>query len=150
MWADLSGAAVGDGTRRTRAAGQRRTAFRREAKAGGEDRDEMIEIVRSEAPFAGLPGQFRSRVAHDDAVVGLVSSLVRLARSAIGEYEAIRHRDRPVDGLRFHSEASGASGLTILGNFVGLRQQQTTTKRPGSGRFFEFSITAARPVRAPA
>ena len=95
------------------------------------DQDETIEIVRADAIFAGLPGRFRARVAHDDAVVGLASPLVRLARSAIAEYEAIRHRDRPVYGLQFHPEASGASGLTILENFIGLCQQ-ATTKQPGS------------------
>ena len=86
------------------------------------DQDETIEIVRADALFAGLSGRFRARVAHDDAVVGLTSPLLGLARSAIGEFEAIRHCDRLVYGLQFHPEASGAPGLAILENFVGLCQ----------------------------
>lgn len=82
--------------------------------------EETIEIMSPDVLFAGLSGRFRARIAHDDEVVRLAGPLLRLARSAIGEHEAIRHNDRPVYGLQFHPEASGASGVTILRNFAGL------------------------------
>jgi GMP synthase (glutamine-hydrolysing) len=92
------------------------------------DRNELVELVADDVLFAGLSQRFRGRVAHDDAVVGLSGPLVRLARSAIGEYEAIRHRTRPIYGVQFHPEASGQAGMTILKNFVGMCQLETTTR----------------------
>jgi GMP synthase-like glutamine amidotransferase len=90
------------------------------------DRDEFIEIVSPNALFARLPRRFRVRMARDDAVVGIGGPLVRLARSTIGDYEAIRHRDRPIYGLQFHPEASGAAGLTVIENFIGLCRNEAT------------------------
>jgi GMP synthase-like glutamine amidotransferase len=95
------------------------------------DREELMEIVRPDALFSGLSERFLARVAHDDAVVGLAGPLVRLARSPIGDYEAIRHRDQLVYGLQFHPEASGAAGLTLLQNFVGLCQRGAATTPVG-------------------
>jgi GMP synthase (glutamine-hydrolysing) len=92
------------------------------------DRDEFIEIVSPDPVFAGLPRRFRVRMARDDAVVGIAGPLVRLARSTIGGYEAVRHRDRPIYGLQFHPEASGAAGLTVLENFAGLCRKEATTE----------------------
>jgi GMP synthase (glutamine-hydrolysing) len=84
----------------------------------GVDTEVSIEIVRADPLFAGLPSQFVARVAHDDAVTALPTPLVALARSTIGEFEAIRHRERPIYGLQFHPEASGDAGMTILNNFA--------------------------------
>jgi GMP synthase (glutamine-hydrolysing) len=77
-------------------------------------------------------------VAHDDAVTTLPVPLVRLARSRFSEYEAIRHPTRLVYGLQFHPEASGDTGLTILGNFVRLcsdprAKESQATAVEGSG-----------------
>ena len=84
------------------------------------DRHEVVEIVRDDPLFAGLAPRIAVRMAHDDAVTTLPAPLVRLARSRFSEYEAIRHEERLVYGLQFHPEASGDTGLTILGNFVRL------------------------------
>jgi GMP synthase-like glutamine amidotransferase len=66
------------------------------------------------------------------AGVTLAAPLVRLARSRLGEYEAIRHQGRFVYGLQFHPEASGEAGLAILGNFVGLCSDPPADESPTS------------------
>lgn len=100
-----------------------------EAMAQSVDRVETIETLLDDPLFEGLVGPFCARVAHDDAVVGLAPSLIGLARSAIGEYEVIGHLHRPVYGLQFHPEVSSSAGLTILGNFVALCKQWSTTRQ---------------------
>jgi GMP synthase (glutamine-hydrolysing) len=102
------------------------------------DRHEVVEIVRDDLLFAGLAPRIGVRVAHDDAVTTLPVPLVRLARSRFSEYEAIRHPTRLVYGLQFHPEASGDTGLTILGNFVRLcsdprAKESQATAVEGSG-----------------
>jgi GMP synthase (glutamine-hydrolysing) len=84
------------------------------------DQQELVEVVMNDPLFAGLPTTLTVRVAHDDAVTKVAPPLIRLARSQIGDYEAIRHRTRPLYGLQFHPEASGENGMTILRNFVEL------------------------------
>ncbi len=102
------------------------------------DRREVVEIVRDDLLFAGLAPRIGVRVAHDDAVTTLPVPLVRLARSRFSEYEAIRHQERFIYGLQFHPEASGDTGLTILGNFVRLcsdprAKESQATAVEGSG-----------------
>jgi GMP synthase (glutamine-hydrolysing) len=84
------------------------------------DQQELIEVVVDDLLFAGLATTLTVRVAHDDAVTKLTPPLIRLARSEIGDYEAIRHRTRPLYGLQFHPEASGETGMSILRNFAEL------------------------------
>jgi GMP synthase (glutamine-hydrolysing) len=94
------------------------------------DRREVVEIVGDDPLFAGLAPRIAVRVAHDDAVTALPVPLVRLARSRFSEYEAIRHPTRLVYGLQFHPEASGDTGLTILGNFARLCSNPAAHKPP--------------------
>lgn len=90
----------------------------------------IIELVDPGDPlFVGLPGHILARMAHGDAVTALSSSLMRLARSPVGEYEAIRHVSRPVYGLQFHPEAHSKVGLTILGNFATLCRERFRSDR---------------------
>jgi GMP synthase (glutamine-hydrolysing) len=96
----------------------------------GVDTEVSIEIVRADPLFAGLPNQFVARVAHDDAVTALAPPLVALARSSIGEHEAIRHREQPIYGLQFHPEASGQRGKTILESFVRMCNERPTSTQP--------------------
>lgn len=84
------------------------------------DGQEHVEIVGNDALFAGLSHHLEVRVAHDDAVTTLTAPLIRLARSTVGEYEAIRHQTRLLYGIQFHPEASGEPGMTILRNFARL------------------------------
>lgn len=84
------------------------------------DQNEPVEIVQDDPLFAGLPKRIVVRVAHDDAITELGKALVPLARSAVSEFEAIRHRTYPVYGLQFHPESSGEPGMTILRNFARL------------------------------
>lgn len=84
------------------------------------DQQELLELHLETPLFTGLPPRFPVRVAHDDAVTMLSTPLEGLARSALGEYEAIRHQTRALYGLQFHPEASGERGMTILRNFAEL------------------------------
>ncbi len=84
------------------------------------DQQELVQVVVDDPLFAGLPTTLTVRVAHNDAVTKVAPPLIRLARSEIGDYEAIRHETLPLYGLQFHPEASGETGMAILRNFAEL------------------------------
>lgn len=84
------------------------------------DQPTSIHILVDDALFAGVPSPAVMVMAHNDAIVDLGPTCVALARSQSGEFEAIRHRHRPLYGLQFHPEASGEPGRRLLANFASL------------------------------
>ena len=82
------------------------------------NRQVSIRVLKRDPLFSGLPDTFLAWEAHAEAIAGLPDPFEHLATSEICRYEAIRHRHRPVYGVQFHPEASGATGTQILRNFL--------------------------------
>jgi GMP synthase (glutamine-hydrolysing) len=79
-----------------------------------------IRVLRQDPLFDGLPEVFKAWESHAEAIGNVPAGFDQLATSDSCRYEAIRHQQRPVYGIQFHPEASGAVGKRILKNFLGL------------------------------
>jgi GMP synthase (glutamine-hydrolysing) len=88
--------------------------------AASVDRPVDIEWICPDPLHEGVPSVSTMVMAHNDAVVDPGPAIVTLARSNLGDYEAVRHRTRPIYGLQFHPEVSGEHGRRILSNFAHL------------------------------
>jgi para-aminobenzoate synthetase len=84
------------------------------------DTMEDLEVLAADPLFEGLPPTFPVRVRHRDTIALLPEGVVNLAWSPFGRHEAVRWTDRPVYGVQFHPEASGAAGRRVLANFLGV------------------------------
>ena len=78
-----------------------------------------IEILDEDDIFRGLGTKEIVWASHADEVATLPDEFIRLARSAISEIEAMKHKTRPLYGLQFHPEVSHTKrGNEILLNFI--------------------------------
>jgi anthranilate synthase/aminodeoxychorismate synthase-like glutamine amidotransferase len=74
--------------------------------------------------FSGLPnplevGRYHSLAAERDSVP---DTLTVTARTPGGEIMAVRHRDKPMEGVQFHPESVlTPDGEVLLDNFLQLR-----------------------------
>jgi GMP synthase (glutamine-hydrolysing) len=81
--------------------------------------DELIEIIASDVLFAGIDTKSYFGENHRE-YVSVPEEFVLLATSASCQNEAVRHKTKPIFGVQFHPEVSGAAGETLLKNFVAL------------------------------
>lgn len=82
---------------------------------------EKIELRVPGELFAGFPPQFEMRESHEETVArdeALESSFAVTATGPGGTVESISHRLRPLFGVQFHPEESGAIGRQLLLNFL--------------------------------
>ncbi|RZN69754.1 MAG: GMP synthase subunit A [Candidatus Methanolliviera hydrocarbonicum] len=78
-----------------------------------------VEILDGDDIFMDMPNKIKVWSSHGDEVVEISPMLKRLARSDICEYEAIRHRERPIFGVQWHPEVYHTErGEKIFKNFV--------------------------------
>ncbi len=87
------------------------------------NREVSIRVLREDPLFSGLPKSFTAWEAHFESIGDLPARFDHLATSDSCRYEAIRHRQRPLYGVQFHPEVSGAPGKQILKNFLSLCEQ---------------------------
>lgn len=78
-----------------------------------------IEIVEKDDLFLNLPSKISVWSSHSDEVSELPKDFIHLARSKYCNYEAIKHKNRPLYGVQFHPEVSHTNdGEDILLNFL--------------------------------
>ena len=78
-----------------------------------------VEILDDDDIFMDMPKKIKVWSSHGDEVVEISQNLKRLARSDICEYEAIRHRERPIFGIQWHPEVYHTErGEELFKNFV--------------------------------
>ena len=78
-----------------------------------------IEILDQDDLFKGLGPREIVWASHADEVASLPDEFICLARSEVCEFEAIKHKTRPLYGLQFHPEvAHTRKGNEILTNFI--------------------------------
>jgi GMP synthase-like glutamine amidotransferase len=85
--------------------------------------DEVVRVVRPHSLFGGLPPSLTVSESHEEVVArdaALGQSFELLAESGAGLVEAIAHRSLPLFGVQFHPERSGAPGVKLLANFLGV------------------------------
>jgi len=90
---------------------------------------EEIHLRRMDAIFSRFPSCFKMVESHREAVVfngRLSRNFLLLAVNGRGGVEAIRHRRRPLWGVQFHPERSGATGEALIGNFLRAAWRQTS------------------------
>jgi GMP synthase-like glutamine amidotransferase len=85
--------------------------------------DEDVRLLELNPLWAGFPASFTMSESHHEVVVcdaGLEDHFRLLAVNGEGKVEAIVHRERPLYGVQFHPERSGAWGEKLLANFLRL------------------------------
>lgn len=90
--------------------------------------DEVIRIAQAHRLFHGFPTSFTMRESHEEVVAhdaALDRSFELLAVNDAGLVEAIAHRSLPLCGVQFHPERSGALGVKLWANFLGMIRQAT-------------------------
>jgi GMP synthase-like glutamine amidotransferase len=87
----------------------------------GEERRAMeaLEIVRAHPLLAGLGAAPLFRADHCEGIE-LPAGFQCLARSEHYHVEVMTHAERPLFGVQFHPEVSGAVGMQLLRNFLAL------------------------------
>lgn len=86
----------------------------------GEYAEVEIEVIEEDDLFSGVPRKLRVWESHRDEVSKVPKELEVLAKSAICQVEAIKHKSRPVYGVQFHPEVEHTQeGPKILKNFIG-------------------------------
>lgn len=78
-----------------------------------------ITIDNEDEIFKGIPKKFNAWESHNDEVCEISDDLERLAHSDTCEFEAIRHKTRPIYGLQFHPEVQHTQyRMEIFSNFI--------------------------------
>ncbi len=78
-----------------------------------------IEVVEEDDILKGIGPKTVVWASHQDEVAKLPPDFVQLARSNISEYEAMRHRSKPLYGVQWHPEVSHTEkGILLLKNFL--------------------------------
>lgn len=80
-----------------------------------------IQILSDDPLFAGLGGEAIVRHYHAAHINRMPDGFVNLATSTATQFQAIKHIDRPLYGVMFHTElydAAHPDGRTILNNFL--------------------------------
>lgn len=81
---------------------------------------QVVEIVKRDPIFAGLPKKIRVREAHFCEVKKLPPGFELLATSPECKIEMMKHRDKPIYGAQFHAESwqePYLHGQQIMRNF---------------------------------
>lgn len=83
-----------------------------------------IEIIDEDDILKGIGPKTVVWASHADEVSSLPPEFIGLARSAISEIEAMKHRTKPLYGVQFHPEVSHTErGNDILLNFFEVCRQ---------------------------
>lgn len=78
-----------------------------------------IEVIDEDDILKGIGPKTVVWASHQDEVSKLPPEFIQLARSNICEYEAMRHRSKPLYGVQWHPEVSHtATGTRLLNNFL--------------------------------
>lgn len=85
-----------------------------------EDRDlRQVKFLQTGPLFGGIPADSKFQQDHTEEVA-LPREFSHLARSSHCFNEAMMHRERPLYGVQFHPESSGAVGRRLFANFLSL------------------------------
>ncbi len=85
------------------------------------ERDEVIRVLRTEELLYNMGLFFTASESHYEHVVpdaNLKKHFELLAYSSSCKVEVIRHIERPLWGVQFHPERSGAAGKRLAANFA--------------------------------
>lgn len=78
-----------------------------------------IEVVDEDDILRGIGPKTVVWASHQDEVSKLPDGFIQLARSNICEYEAMRHKEKPLFGVQWHPEVSHTEkGILLLKNFL--------------------------------
>ncbi len=77
-----------------------------------------LNILKEEGLFDGIGDTLKVWASHKDEIVELPSEFEVLADSSMCEFEAIKHKDKPIYGIQFHPEVQHTPrGGEIFNNF---------------------------------
>lgn len=80
-----------------------------------------IYVDEPDVLFQGVPPSFNAWLSHNDEVLELPKSFVKLAHSDNCAVQAMHHTHRPIYGIQFHPEVEHTEhGYTIFMNFLEL------------------------------
>ena len=79
-----------------------------------------IIVVNKDKLFSGLDQELIVAENHCENIIRLPKSLELLAFSTSFDIEAIKHRNKEIYGVQFHTEVSGSIGEHIIKNFLNL------------------------------
>ena len=83
-----------------------------------------ITIDKDDEIFAGIPKKTTVWESHNDEVSKISDELELLAHSETCEFEAIKHKTRPIYGLQFHPEVQHTQhGKLIFRNFLDIAKR---------------------------
>ena len=86
-------------------------------------RYDQVTVVKKHPLFGGLPSTLIVAESHRQEITRVPDDFEHLAQSATSRVEAMVHRTRPIYGVQFHPERSGAEhphGRVILQNLLKL------------------------------
>ena len=82
---------------------------------------ETIRITQDDPIFEGIGTQEVSLVKrHSYHVSELPDEFISIGESDTTPNEIVRHKDKPIYGFQAHPEVSGAQGLRMVKNFLGM------------------------------
>jgi GMP synthase (glutamine-hydrolysing) len=78
-----------------------------------------IDVIEEDDILKGIGPKTVVWASHSDEIAKMPPDFVVLARSNICEYEAIRHKSKPLYGVQWHPEVSHTEkGILLLKNFL--------------------------------
>ncbi len=84
-----------------------------------------VEIIEPDDILIEMGPIINTWASHADEVSRLPKDFTKLARSAICEVEAMKHRDKPIYGVQWHPEVSHTeAGTALLSNFVKICEER--------------------------
>ena len=112
------------------------------AGTSGEYGRTLLEVVRADELFRGLPGEVTVWMSHGDVVEAVDENFEVLARTPGCKVAAVRHRRRDFFGVQFHPEVSHTPlGREMLENFLRVCGAERTWRME---TFLELAVAEIR------